>query len=231
MVTGYPDFGRTVQTNALPLIVVNAVVGGSDVLPPEYIGDLGYVDVFADTANLNDHYSIGLRWWDNPNETTYAGQDNFVTGPGMETGIQYKARGRYLSAIVANNEATDVNPVQVYFRGTNAQARVNAGNQQSAPIAWSDSTPAAGGSTTTLATTVVPGPATFAVQHNSNASWDAELQFWNTATKSWQRFVHYNGAVIGQSLIAPVTLPAAPVRMVVTNGDTVARTIFASLTA
>lgn len=231
MTTGYADFGRTVQTNVLPLIVVNAVVGGSDVLPAEYIGDLGYVDVFANTAGLNDHYSIGLRWWDNPGETTYAGQDNFVTGPGMETGIQYKARGRYLSAIVANNDATDVNPVQVYFRGTNAQARVNAGNQQAIPLMLTDSSPAAGGSATVAASTVVPGPATLAVQHNANASWDAELQFWATATKSWTRFAHYNGTVIGQSLIVPVTLPAAPVRLVVTNNDTVARTIFASVVA
>lgn len=231
MTTGYADFGRTVQTNVLPLLVVNAVVGGSDVLPSEYVGDIGYVDVFADTAGLNDHYSIGLRWWDNPGETTYAGQDNFVTGPGMETGIQYKCRGRYLSAIVANNDATDTNPVQVYFRGSNSQARVNAGNQQAAPIIWTDTTPAAGGSVFVIATTVVPGPATFAVQHNSNASWDAELQFWNVAAKAWQRFVHYNGTVIGQSLIAPVTLPAAPVRMLLVNNDTVARTMFASLTA
>lgn len=231
MTTGYPDFGRTVQTNVLPLIVVNAVVGGSDVLPAEYIGDLGYVDVFANTAGLNDHYSIGLRWWDNPGETTYAGQDNFVTGPGMETGIQYKARGRYLSAIVANNDATDVNPVQVYFRGTNAQARVNAGNQQSLPLIITDSTLGAGAGVNVNAFTVVPGPAMFAVQHNSNASWDAELQYWATATKSWQRFAHYNGTVIGQSLIAPVVLPAAPVRMNLVNNDTVGRTMFASLVA
>lgn len=231
MTTGYTDFGRTVQTNVLPLIVVNAVVGGSDVLPAEYVGDLGYVDVFADTAGLNDHYSIGLRWWDNPGETTYAGQDNFVTGPGMETGIQYKSRGRYLSAIVANNDATDVNPVQVYFRGTNAQARVNAGNQQSLPLCLVDSGIGAGASVTVNAFTVVPGPATLAIQHNVNNSWDVQLNYWATATKSWQRFAHVNGGSFGQSWVGQVTLPAAPVQMIVTNDDTVARTTFASLTA
>lgn len=231
MTTGYQDFGRTVQTNVLPLLVVNQVVGGSNVLPAEYVGDIGFIDVFADTAGLNDHYSIGLRWWDNANETTYAGQDNFVTGPGMETGIQYKARGRYLSAIVANNDATDVNPVQVYFRGSNAQARVNAGNQQAAPIAWTDQTVNASSTVFVNATTVVPGPATLAVQHNTNNTWACELQFWNVAARAWQRFAHWDASSAGQSLITGVTLPAAPVRIALINNETVNRTMFASLTA
>lgn len=228
---GYQDFGRSVQTNLLPVITWNSVVGGSIVTAAEYIGDLGYVDVFVQAAGLNNNYSIGLRWWDDPSLFAFAGQDIFIVGPGMDCRMQYKCGGRYVQLVLGNNVATDVNPLVVYVRGTNAQHLFLPGQRQSNPLILADQTINAGASVSFLSDDIAPGPAVVSIFHGSNNTWSAELDYWEFTANSWQRFVSFQGATLGMACAVPVILPAAPTRLTLTNADTVNRTMYAALCA
>lgn len=230
MTTGYADFGRTVQTNVLPLIAVNQVVGGTFTTPAQYVGDLGYLDVLADTTNLANNYSVTLQYWDDVAKTVFAGQDVFGCVPNAVNRIQYKSGGRYVCVIVGNTQNTDVNSIRVYVRGTNAAAIAQPGHNQKTPLILIDQTIAAGANFSAHGATIAVGDATLAIQHNSNNSWTAELQYWDTGASVWVRFVHIDGSSYGQTYIGKVTLPASQVQLVLTNGDTVGRTMIGSLT-
>jgi hypothetical protein len=229
MTVGYPDWGRSVQANTLPLIVVNQVVHGNVPSPLTYLGDIGYIDIVATTFNLADFYVVNLNWWDDANGLTFAGEDSFTCMPNAENAMQFKVRGRYLGLVIDNNQSTDLLPIVVYARGTNSGVLLQHGRQFNGPLIRIDQGINAGAGVTVAAPTIAPGPGVLSVHQGNNNLYEAELQSYLTNAGGWQRFLHVNGVTDGQSSIRSVILPAAPVRLVLTNTDTVLRTLWGAL--
>lgn len=230
MSIGYPDFGRQTQTQGDALYSINQNVQAEDLFAILYCGDTPYLEIQWDTTGLNDHYLIQLSFSDDAAGNVFAGASSVVTVPTKTGWTSYKAKGQYVQLIIRNSENTDVAALSVTVRGTAWSAGPYDADALATPILLFNASVGAGGSHTENAITTISGQATIYLHHSTNASWNASIDYFDWLSGTWLTFGQWDGQQFGTGGSFPIVLPAAPVRVKLSNSDTSARTMIACIT-
>ena len=231
MSIGYPDFGRQVQSQAPPLLSFNANVQGQTLSSIVYCGDKPYIDINWDCTGLNDHYLVQLSFSDDAAGNVFSGASSLVTVP-LKTGwLSYKAKGQYVQLIINNVNNTDTGPIIVELRGDNWPAGPYDSQSQAVPLCILSQSVAASSTVTITGATTIPGPATFFCGQGTAFAWQAALEYYDWTTQAWTSIVelHSTDGDANTATAHRVNLPAAPVRIQITNSSTAAHTMHASV--
>jgi len=230
MSIGYPDFGRKVQTQDSALYSIAENVQGETLYAIQYCGDTPYIEIQWDTTGLSDNYLIQLSFSDDDAGNVFAGSSSVVT-IALRTGwISFKAKGQYVQLIIDNPASTDTAPIVVTARTSLWPAGPYDASSLAAPILLFNGGVAAGGNHIQTAVTVIGGPATLFLHHATNNSWHANIEYWDWASGSWLTFGQWDGTTFNTGGSFPIQLPAAPIRVSLTNSDTSGRSMIASIT-
>lgn len=229
MPIGYPDYARTASQSGNSLGGFLAAKGTD---PSTGLVDCigyGYLDVCMDDGASANHYEVVITFYLERGLINVVTTQSVLPVPGRKQVFHVPIVTRYCTVTVSHIVANDPDLVACNVFGSNVQDNQFSYTQQGVPFVTISQSIAAAGNTNVDAVFTYGGPAMLAVTTSSGSAWFAQIMYYSLASASLQILVQVNGATQGQSFFGPVNLPSCPVRLVVANTDTVARTLNASV--
>jgi hypothetical protein len=189
----------------------------------------GYLNISVNGHGNTGFIYVLINWSTTQDGLSIADTAGFTVGPATETTLQYPAIARYvkIQVVPANGVGTDSPRVEIF--GSNVYAPNSRTQQYLGPLISSNSAVAAGATLTVAAQSTYEGPATVHFADDGNNKWFATAEWNNGGPTLWQRFLLIVGADNGQGFTQQINLPPTPVRLSITNQDTVAHGMYVEL--
>lgn len=232
VVTGYPDWQRTTRVTGVNKLFVNQVIGGVAFASGRiFVGDYGYLTLAVQGEALANHYMVQIYGSVDATGTRYPILQEFVTVPGAGSALQYPIPTPYVDIAVTNIEGTADTAFIMDVYATNYYAPIMRTTQPGHPlVTFAGSVNAASAVELDVGTLFI-GRAQLRGRHISNNSWHIEVDYWDPGSKSWIDIFFLNSPAATTEATAEIPMIGAPMRLLVGNDDTVARTMHATLTA
>lgn len=229
MPVGYPDYARTASQSGNTL---GGFLGQKGNDPSTGLVDClgyGYLDVCMDDGASAHNYEVVVTFYLERGLVNLVVSQSFLPVPGRKQMFHVPVITRYCTVTVSHIIAADPDQVACNVFGSNVQENQFAFTQQGVPFLWTRTLLGAGASTSVDAVFTAYGPATLSCNTDSGSAWFAQINYYSLVTASFQLLLEMDGAAVGQSGIASVSLPSCPLRLTVSNRDTVNRTLTASV--
>lgn len=230
---GAPDWQPPVpQSGQQKIVILEAIVnGGVFESPVFYAGDYPNLFISYNSNAVTGLYFVQIAWWTDESESSQVVTQSFSLQGGGQGGLSFPVITAWASVNISNLNDPSGGEILVSVFATNSNARSLKTSQPGAPLLTGQLSVAANGSHTDTATTIYAGPATLAVVHGTNKAWFATLQFFGTVLASWVNMLQLNAGQPAEFEIERITIPPAPIRLIIGNQDTSAQTMYWSLTA
>jgi hypothetical protein len=223
---GIQDYSRTFIQAGVELAKLSGAIGGGKSMPPVDAVGFGYLNISVSGNGNTGFISIQIDFATDPGFTNIVSIQGFTIGPGSFTSFQYPVLARYfeVSELPRDGVGTDTPLVEIF--ATNVYAPNLRAAQAFGPLISANQSVAAGATLTVMAFSTFEGPATIQFANDANNKWFGVVEWWNSGTASWQRFIFKFGADHGQGFSGQINLPPSVVRMSITNQDAVAHGMY-----
>jgi hypothetical protein len=225
---GFPDYYRGVPTSGNLVQTFTATQAGKS-------GPLVNVDAFAsifmsvNLATAANFYQVYFQWFSDATGSVTIGQSIYVPTPGQSNTWMVPILSSWVTIAVVNVSGNVVESFPVYAYGSQHVARDVGNEQVGTPLLVFGGSIAAGGNKTLGPAPLATGPATLHVTSTSATSWKTELQYWDTFSKVYATFIQVFGSNADHAFPVRVSMPPAPVRLILENLAAGAETMYGSL--
>ena len=183
----------------------------------------------GDTGNVHN-FSIVITWYSDSGGTNIVNTSTIVPVPGSNVSHQIDLVSRYARVTESHQIFGDTENIGGIVFGSNVQVQGSITGPQGSPFMVINATLAVGASSTVNALYTAWGPASLAISDSLDSNWTAEINYYDIASASFKRLVHVEGSQFGGANVIPVSLPSAPVQLVIHNVSTAAATVNGTVT-
>lgn len=231
MTVGFPDWGRQTHPAGVLKASLNVVVahGVNQSTPVVFVGDYSYINLTVNANLLASFYEVIVSWFTDSTGGTAVTTGSLSIPPTSQSSLQIPVVTPWVSFTIVNLTVTVDPAILLYAYATLARSPDVRARDLAIPfLEWHGSI-AAAGTQQVFSLATAAGPAVLYGRHTANNLWSVLLNYWRYTDQTWQPLVSITGSTVGTEDCRTIALPAAPIRMDVTNSDTVARTTHATV--
>lgn len=231
--SGYPDYARlSVQAGAILAQIFGVNVNTNPHTPAINMTGYGFVNVGMNDLTITAHLWVQLAWYTDQTLLNQVASSGMTIPPGSQDVRQFPVLSPWLQVTILylSGPTTDQPNLTVY--GTNQEIPLTGSEMVGQPMGVVDQSVAASGGTATLTTTTVAPPkVSIGIWHSTNGLWVADLYYFDRVANAFSRFFEFDGATFNNNALANIGVPPTYLQLILTNKDTVARTMVAFITA
>jgi hypothetical protein len=226
---GSPDWQRRYTFSASPLITYTVNTGISSFTGTTDANGYPYLIINADNTASSAYNAIEIFWWQDANKVTLIDATEYLPVPGVNAAVKIPVLTRYFSFQFNYKSGPGGGTEKITVYGTTADTPDILTGVIGEPSVMINQVVGAGTNVTVTSPDIGGRVGHVSVVQGINTSWFCGLDYYSTANNAWQTFWVMYGAQQGLGGHAEVATPFAPLRLVVTNIDSVNRTFYSSL--
>lgn len=216
---GYPDWERVQREGGDLVAIVQQPINAVTTFGPYNVQQWKAIRLQASCAGSTDFYQIELQWYDSVTLTNrLSTQDLFITQQ-LVLPISIPTQGPYLQIVISPSTGGSSSIVTVSFAGIRATPSVWLMEAFSQPLII-DSSAYTANLTKLLGGNLYYGNAIFHVSPDAGPISLIQVKFLSPLTVTFGVAMQWRNIAAGVPLHVPVSLPAVPIEVFVTNGAT-----------
>lgn len=224
---GYPDWERVQREGGDLVAIIKQPISAVDTFGPFNVQQWKAIRLQAACAGSTDFYQIELQWYDTVTlSNRLSSQDLYITS-NLVLPISVPIQGPYLQIVITPSTGTSSSIVTISFTGIRATPTLWLMEAYSSPLV-NDSSAYAANATKLFGASLYYGNAMLHISPDAGAISLIQIKFLSPATITFVLAMQWRSIALGVPLHVNISLPTAPVEILVTNGAT-AQTIITTL--